>query len=280
MEQSQMAGQLASMWAEVPWLPIIRPEDVETGGDERKRLVEVGEILCATLWRLQIWNALGPIVNSEMENRKKHIAVQTSRVAWQRWGQAEPTVEVNATPSGLFISMNFERGTPLEGAYLLQTSVMADTALRITGVSDVLNGVCTPPTFLNRGHIKSTIARLDDAGLKAWLQTDKSNVRAGAILHAMRDAYMHAVASPGTSPPPGSGAASGRSRSTTTSRSGSGRARTATTRNPADDPLRRLRQHLWTVCSTQDVFDACITAWKAVSTVVKKHLEDNAARLA
>jgi hypothetical protein len=210
---------------------------VTTGGSQTQRRVEISEHLAAVLWRLQVVDALGPLPEKTMDQYRRALASTTRTVAWNIWAEARPSVSATSLNHGITLSMRFARGLPESATYLLQTSFVADAALRLGGVADTFcEKVAPPPRLLRRDEIEDWCFRgADIAG---------NDLFSGALVLAVRDAYMHAAVKERRPAP------------------------SSCDKKKCRLQHREFRYGIWDRYSVRDLFKACLTVWKAVRDAV------------
>lgn len=180
-------NELDVLWSRIPWPELLGEADIRTGLEKSQRRVEICEILSSVLWRLQIVEALGPLPHNPMDATRLSIQRSTGGVAWQLWGRVRPQVHVVESADAISVTMRFGERVPAAARYLLQSSLVADAALRLAGAFPTLESL----VGAQKASARSAAASWAENGEAATDLDAKST----ALVLAFRDGYMHSAVS-------------------------------------------------------------------------------------
>ncbi|MBI5317995.1 hypothetical protein [Bradyrhizobium sp.] len=231
----------------------------KSGKDGLSQHRNAAELLASTLWHLELAHLLGREVwpdgsqfpNETMdEYRRKHCEEQSKDLPWYLWSrqQREPTVKIDQVSSRLSIDYQFDSPIDHSFAYLLQSTLIADAALRLAAAREVLralrNRPGSPPinpTSPNELDVLYADRELDNL---AEQQPNDGLAFLVRVIIAFRDRYMHAEIA-----------------------------------DKEGTRFQKYRETMHLTLSLHDVYEACLVVWDVLFEACSEYIKTSAAQV-
>lgn len=158
--------------------------------ENKYNLREALELLCSILWRLELAFELGKLSEESLSNYRANTRKGRDSRGWETWRGQYKGLSVAWNDNELLVKYNFHVSPDDAIRYTLQTTMIADIALRLTGTHEILRCICQepkPPFLAERKEIKQWLKQKTAYFNKSVTEIQKQVV----LMLALRDSYMH-----------------------------------------------------------------------------------------
>lgn len=159
---------------------------VEPRTNELNRLREVLELLCSVLWRLELVFEFGDFPKESMADYRKKRLECGKELPWAIWRDQRESLSIKFDGDQLLVKYRFRESSDDSFGYLIQSTLIADAAIRLQGIRDMLKTICKGKTSLVLDDVKEEL--FDDAtnDIKSSVIDIRKQV---TLLEALRHSY-------------------------------------------------------------------------------------------